>query len=640
MSFGYPAAFSDASDGGGRAPNGRRRRSSISAGRSVYEWAALLLVAAGPLLGTWLFGGVRLWSVGPLLLLSLAAAALYLLRPLFFRVAEPIRWPPGATILCLFLLYGAVRVPASPSPMDATVEVLRLAGYLFALWVWVGLSADQGRWRWLLGLLLLSVSIMAWYSIIQHANGDRGVLNLVRPEQYAMRASGAYFCPNHFANLLAISLPMGLAIALMPAAGVSLRLLSAYTALVSLYPLYLTASRSAWLGMAAGLTVLPSLLALRRGVGRALLALVATPLLLAAVGVLGFFMSPLVHARVEDAMKGNIRLSLWRDTLAMIADHPWFGYGPGSYRWVYTRYWRHLDRYLDPEFAHNDFLQLGAEYGVAGAFLLLGGLAYGLVRLFRLVRDGDAERGGYLIAGFIAAAAAAAIHACFDYNFHVHGNTSMLVAFAGVTLALLCSGGHLSSPRWVERLGRRASWFAIVPMLLALIAGRSIASYAYALRGDFDRAALRNEAAASAYKRAIRIQPSNGTAHRGLGYLRSAESYWNRDPESRQAQIEEGLAAFEHALRTNPLDLDSAFGRSQLLMRKGEPDKALALMRELVRLAPHHRDYWIELGLQLRSLRRYEDALEAFQRARSYGNTEQIELNLRFLRGRLSAPAE
>lgn len=637
MSSGYPAAFSEHPSAGGRQPSGRRRRSSLPLSRSIYEWVALLLAATGPVLGTWLFGGVRLWSVGPLMLFSFVASALYLLRPVLFSTIEPLRWPPGFLAFWIFLLYGACRISAAPSTMDATVEILRLSSYLLAFWVWAGLSAEQGRWRWLLALLLLAISVMAWYAIIQHAHGARGVLNLIRPEQYGMRASGAYFCPNHFANLLAISVPLGLALALMPAAGVPLRLLSAYTVLVALYPLYLTASRSAWLGVAAGLTVCLGLLSLRRGVGRALLALILTPLFFAGVGVVGWMTSPLVHARVEDALKGNIRISLWRDTLAMIADHPWLGYGPGSFRWVYTRYWHHLGQYLDPEFAHNDFLQLVAEYGAVGALLLLGGLTYVLVRLVRQIRSGDAERGVYLIAGFVGACAAAAVHACFDYNFHLHGNVSVLVAFGGVTAAILHSGGHFNSPRWVEPLGRHTAWLALLPLLLALVASRSIASYAFALRGDFSQAALRYDAAARDYKKAIRILPSNGAAHRALGFLRSAESYWNRDPDSLRVQVDEGLAAFARAREINPLDLDSAFGMSHMRVRINEPEKAVSIMQELVRLAPHHRDYWVELGLQLRSLRRYEEALAAFERAQAYGNTEQIALNLQFLRRRLAA---
>ncbi|HMP76902.1 MAG TPA: O-antigen ligase family protein [Kiritimatiellia bacterium] len=605
--------------------------------RSLYDWTALALLASGPLLGIWAFGSAPLWAAGPFLGLTLLGAALYLLRPLFFRPAGGMRCPPALPGLALFLLYGALSIPRAAYAFDAGIELMKLAGLALAYQAWSGLAGEQNRWRWLLGFILLSITLMAWYSIILHAQDSRMVLTVERPPQYEMRASGAYICPNHFANLLVMVIPMCLALVVMPAAGGPLRLLAAYALLVVLPPLYWSGSRSAWLGLIAGISVTVALLGLRRGAGRALLLLVVAPLVMGLAGVAAWMLSPLIQERVADALQGNVRINLWRDTLAMIADKPWFGFGPGSYRWVYPHYWHHLKVYLDPEFAHNDYLQLAAEFGLAGAILLLGVLGWALLRLVRMIRFGDAERGDFLIAGFVGACAACAIHAGFDYNFHVYGNVLTLAALGGITAGILFAGGHLSGPGWIERCPRWTSAFALVPVLLLALSARAVASHVVTLRGDLLRESTAPDAAITAYRKALRIAPENGAAQRGIGQVLAAQAMWNLDRETKERQVEEAMTAFAAARALNPWDLASLYGVSRLQQSAGNSERALASLRELAERAPHHRDYLVALGLQLRSMQRYAEALDVFERARGMGHTEQIELNIQFLRRRLAS---
>jgi O-antigen ligase len=564
---------------------------------------------------------------------------LYLLRPLFFpRVDAPV-CPPAFLGLTAFLLYGGALILRADAPHDASIEMLKLAGHVLAFQAWAGLAGEHGRWRWLLALLMLSATLMAWYAIIQHAHGSRMVLNVERPQEYEMRASGAFICPNHFANILAMTASMAAGVLAMSAAGVPLRLLALYAILVVLPPLYWSGSRSAWLGLVAGMTVVAGLLGMRRGLKRGLLFFIATPLALGAAGAVVWMLSPMVQERVADALKGNVRLALWRDTLLMIADQPWLGSGPGQYRWVYPQYWRNLDIYINPEYAHNDYLQLVAEFGIFGAALLLGALGWALIRLLRQIRSGDAERGDFLIAGFAGACAAASVHALFDYNFQLYGNVQFLAAFGGITIAVLRSGGHLSDPSWCSRIPLRGAVLAAAPLALAALVARASAAHILTLRGDAFREAAQLERALVAYRAALRIEPANGAAHRGIGLVRAGQAVWNFDREAKAEQIAEATARFERALSLNPRDLAARFGMVRVLQTQGRQDEALAALRELVERAPFHRDYWVELGLQLRAMRDYPAALEAFERARHLRGSEQIDLNIQFLQRRIAASA-
>jgi|CXWL01.1.fsa_nt_gi O-antigen ligase len=63
------------------------------------------------------------------------------------------------------------------------------------------------------------------------------------------------------------------------------------------------------------------------------------------------------------------RLTLWRQALTMIQDHPFFGVGPMHFAWYPNAIAAH---------PHNSILQLAAEWGLPATFLVLGLSAYGL----------------------------------------------------------------------------------------------------------------------------------------------------------------------------------------------------------------------------------------------------------------------
>lgn len=633
MSFASPEASSE-------SPRRRRRRGFRTRAErlaSIADWTVLVLAAAAPLAGVWLFGGVRLWSVGPLSMAVLLAALIMWFRIGLSREPVALRLPPGAIPFAVFTVYGFALVPWSAVPYDAFVESLRIATYLVAGFIWLHLLSRQNRVNWLITLLFIVVGAMAWYSLILHAHGSRAVLNLERPDVYYMRASGAYFCPNHFANLLAMTIPFALGIAVGRGFPIPLRLLAAYTALLALPPLYLTQSRSGWIGIVVAIAVFVLLLAWRRSVKVFVGALAAIPAAVAAGGAAAWALSPMVRARIEDALQGNVRLSLWKDTLAMIADSPVFGFGPYSYRWVYPHYWHHMKLYFDPQFAHNDYLHLVAEYGAAGLLLIVAVVATIAWRFLKPFRRMETGRAAPLVAGLAGAAAGAMAHACFDFNFHIYGNVQVLVLMIGLTASVLYSEGVLPTRMVGPPRLRWSLAAAALSIVLLGLTGRAVASYAYALQGDFRREAIDYEASEAAYQRALRIDDGNWSAHQGLGQLLVLQAFWNRDPGTKSNQIAMAMASLETASKLNTWSTDALFGISRLHNMKGDREQALAVLGQMVEKQPHHWDFRAEYALQLRMMGRYAEALEAFRAARPPEGSEKVDLNIDFLTRKLAA---
>jgi O-antigen ligase len=129
---------------------------------------------------------------------------------------------------------------------------------------------------------------------------------------------------------------------------------------VTVAALALTYSRNAWLGLAAG--SLGLVLTARRG-------LRIVVILLGIALVVGLLSPGAVTQRVRsmaDLQDQTVRdrVAMWRSGLAMIADHPLLGVGPGEVRAWYPQYRRPEAIRPSTGHLHNSAIQIAAERGL------------------------------------------------------------------------------------------------------------------------------------------------------------------------------------------------------------------------------------------------------------------------------------
>jgi len=617
----------------------------ISVRRSVYDWTVIILLLAASTVGPFLFGAVRLWSICPLMLLVFLAGLMFFARPLVAADLRRLQPPPGAWLWFLFLAYGLVTIPRSASPFDATVEMLKMGSYVVAYWAWAELGSQHRRWRILLAVPIFAVTLIAWYAVIQHAHGSRMVLNLERPEVYEMRASGTYFCPNHFAALLETVMPLCLALLCMSAAEVPLRLLAGYALALFLPVMFLTQSRSGWIGTIVGLSVTALLMALRKSRKVFLGLLVAIPLLTAAVGFGVWTFSPTARERLQGALLSSpdpavrARLDLWKDTIPMIRAAPWLGHGGGTYVWAYPQFKSHPAQFLF-NYAHNEYLHFAADYGVVGLglFALFGA---GAIWVFlRVVWKASRDRDAFLAAGVLGAVAAQLAHACFDFNLHIFSNNHLLMLAAGTAAATLHAAGDLK-PRSIKAPKHILVWggAALVCAWLAVVTVRVFLSYGFHLLGEQKREQFEMDAAMRLYRRAAAMHGRNWRPYMGMGHVRQSQGFWSLIPEERRRLSEEAVGFYQEAIRRNALDMEAVFGLSKAWNALGEQERALECLRRTVEVEKQHQFYVTHLGLQLRKMGRHEEALRVFEDAAARNwLSPAIDINIRYLREKLAPP--
>ena len=136
----------------------------------------------------------------------------------------------------------------------------------------------------------------------------------------------------------------------------------------------------------------------------------------------------------------------------MWLDHFWWGVGPAHYDYRFREY-RPENVQMRPDRAHNDYLNLLADWGAAGGIIVLAGMAIfvaGLAKTWRHVRRSENDFGSgqsNRFAFFLGAAAgllALAVHSVADFNLHIPAN-----ALVGVTLlALLSSNLRFATERY------------------------------------------------------------------------------------------------------------------------------------------------------------------------------------------------
>lgn len=340
---------------------------------------------------------------------TLVAAWLLLWQNL--RRSEPLQWQ-GVLWLPLLLMVYALGSMAWSHTYLAAVEAVRW--FVFSILLWVGMnSLTRERVPMLVSGIHWGAVLAALWAALQFW------LNLQLFPGGAPPSS-TFINRNFFAEFVVCTLPFSLWL-LVQARNSSEIALRAFFLAFNLVAIMMTGTRSALLALLILLLVLPAIVWLYRqqfelAHWRRRQAWLALAVLLATVAGLGSL--PTSNPQIEGEQSGvtalqrsffratslaekgtytkgsaSVRLLMWKSTVRMIEAHPVTGVGAGAWEAVVPLY-QVNDELLETDFyAHNEILQLLAEYGLAGWFFLLSLVAYLCLTAWRTWNDrSDAEQ--------------------------------------------------------------------------------------------------------------------------------------------------------------------------------------------------------------------------------------------------------
>jgi len=374
--------------------------------------------------------------------------------------------------------------------------------------------------------------------------------------------------------------------------------------------------------------------------------------------------SPLSAVRDLWARKsGAIRAWDWWVGYEMWKDFPLFGIGLGGYKIYFVPYKPKFlatplgQAYAFPfpraDQAHNEYVQVAAELGTFGFLVLLSGLAllayFGLGRLSRETNPQKRLELLLLAGGLITAL----VHALPTFPFHLPASSLAFVVILGLAF----------SPRYgpfgdlTLRLRRTARYvFALCAFVLAGTVGtfsvRDIVADGYLLAAQASYSLGRLDLAEDQISRAVRLDfcPRVSLYWYGLIKARLGKLQEARDalrscltrycPEAlylnlagvhlQLGELEEARKLLEELLATIPpqeMAHDAQYYLAAIDLRLGDLLEAKAKLEEIVRRDPNYERAWLLLGEIARRRYLWDEAKNAFQKAKSVIETKLSRIN-------------
>jgi O-antigen ligase len=494
----------------------------------------------GLVLGILVFGPLAMGAVeAPEFLalqgLTILAMLVWALR-LWISPRPQLLWPPLSWVVLAFVILAIGRYLTADIEYVARQEMIQVLMYAFLFFVIVNNLYRQESVQiisFTVIFLGVGISCFAVYQYLTHSNRVWGYVS-----PYLGRASGTYISPNNLSGFLEMLLPLALAYVLVGRVKPVLRILLGYAALIMLAGMVVTFSRGGWAAVSVALLTLLGIL-----IGHRNHRLPAFLLLIVLVGGGTFFVTNYLSKtlsyiqRMKTPGGGGepdffVRRDLWMAAEQMWRDHFWWGVGPAHYDYRFREY-RPENIQLSPDRAHNDYVNLLADWGAAGGIVVLAGVAVfgaGLRKTWKYVlpAENDFRRAlSSRLAFFLGAAAgllALAAHSVVDFNLHIPAN-----AILGVTwLALLSSNLRFATDRhWLKaRLPVR------LIVSLALVAGMAFLGVQGWRRGQETIWRLRAERLpnfsterATALSKAFEFEPMNFETAYDIGECFRTQSF-------------------------------------------------------------------------------------------------------------------
>ena len=421
-----------------------------------FGWAALtvLFVAPVPL------GSNRPWAVAFLFAAQVTLAAIFLVRyhtqqrtlsnrtrlllgllamwvviPFLQLLPVPIgllQWlSPGAALVWGAEL-GRLYAPISLSPGDTAEQGFYQLGVVLFAFVLLELFRQPAFRQTFVRLLVLIGAINAIFGLLNVFAGAG--MEFFRPATAGLKAlTGTYVNKNHFAGLIALTLPFAIGLFLrekrsVDGEGLSHKLLWLWGGATGLLAvsLILSGSRGGLLAVTlAGLAVLLVFSPSWGNFAKRLAAFVGLPVILLMVFLSFVGWETVWNMYVARELDPG-RIIIYSDSLSLLPDYWWLGGGAGSFEFLYPIA---KSAELGPgrlDHAHNDFIEILLTTGFVGLFVFLTPLLMVLSRV--LSHRGGVMPEHYEIISGLWAVGSLLIHGLVDFNLQIPSNYLLFVS--------------------------------------------------------------------------------------------------------------------------------------------------------------------------------------------------------------------
>jgi O-antigen ligase len=489
------------------------------------ERGILALVLAILILGPLGAGAVR---TPPFLVIQgLTLGVLLLWGARFWLNPRPqLLWPPICWVVVAFAVYAIVRYLNADIEYVARQELIRILVYAFLFFAILNNLHRQESVQIISCALVFLAMAIAGGAIYQFLTHSKRVWQADTDPVFG--ASGPYVSRNHLGGFLEMILPLGLAYTLTSRLQPVTKVFLGYASLVILAGIAVTISRGAYVSTALALVLFFGVLLFHRAY-----RLPSLVLLVVILGAGAYYLpkSYPIRARVlpmlagEGGIETDCRVLLWQSAIRVWQENPWWGVGPAHYDYRFRQF-RPAPVQLRPGWAHNDYLNALAEWGVVGTGLVAAAwvlLGWGVLRTWPCVRGKPRDLGeernsnkfAFVLGGSLGLAAILA-HSVVDFNMHIPANAILAIALMALLsshLRFATEGYWITVPNWGKAF---ASAVIVAGMAyLGQQGWRRDAEYVWLQRGA--GAPIFSPAQADCLKKAFAAEPMNAETAYAIG---------------------------------------------------------------------------------------------------------------------------
>ncbi|MEW5802519.1 MAG: O-antigen ligase family protein [bacterium] len=400
--------------------NGVVRAGSNRSANAMITFILMVILFFTPLAGG-TEQGISVWVVHSLILIVLLLWIFdnYIGRKRAGLVRTRLDYP-----ILVFVLLSVLSLAFSVSPKKSFLTLLNFLDYIVLFYLMINKVKirDRKQINLIMYTIIVSASLVSLLGIIKYLGSSSHILGLT------------YSNPNPFGAYLAMVIPVTL-VMMMLVEDPGKKILIGYGACMMIVAFILTLSRGGWIALLCALFLM-AYLHQKKSSGISGKALISVSFII-AVALLSILTLGYVNVKQEIAILNkrrietvNGRVPIWKGTLKIIRAYPLLGSGPGTFPLVCEDYIQNLkDKY-----AHSEYLQTVAEWGVCSLPVILWIQALFFLTVFRVHDKARTRFSRYLMLGIIGSITAISIHSLAEFALHPMANAILCVVFGGIAV--------------------------------------------------------------------------------------------------------------------------------------------------------------------------------------------------------------
>ncbi len=389
------------------------------------------------LLGPLAFGAVEPWSI-----FALEACAMLLLGVWAYRqwinrelnLSGHVLFRPMAAFFALVVVQWLAGTTAYRHV--TYTHLLLYAAYGMLVFVVTQTLRRSSQFELLAKLFTAYGAVLASFAVLQ-GMAPNGKLYWIRTLEQGGYIYGPYVNHNHYAGLMEMLTPFPLVLAATHFTNGNRKIAAAGIAALMAASIFLSGSRGGMAAFVAQMVVLGLLLVRKREGGWKQPVMLGAFLALVIVFLVWMGGNELtrrlisIHSEAREEIGGGIRLSIDRDCLRMLLKRPFLGWGLGAFPIVYPEFRSFYTTFFVNQ-AHNDYLQLLVETGLAGFSIAVWFLVLVFRRAAGKLENWTESATGALTVAAMLGCVGILVHSFLDFNLQIPANAALFYVLCAI----------------------------------------------------------------------------------------------------------------------------------------------------------------------------------------------------------------